>query len=146
MIIYLDTSALVPLLIHEPTSSACREAWDATDGVLATRLVYVEAAAALAMAERMGRITAPTATTARAMLARLWKSVMVIEIDEPLMHEAARISVDRGLRGYDAVHCAAAATANDDLLVGVAGDQALIVAWQAEGIATMDTNGPPHAG
>ncbi|MEI2775609.1 MAG: hypothetical protein V9G19_06470 [Tetrasphaera sp.] len=31
MIVYLDTSALVPLMIEEPTSTACGELWDMHD-------------------------------------------------------------------------------------------------------------------
>ena len=49
MIGYLDTSALVPLLIGEATSPACREFWNTADAVTSTRLLYVEAVAALAL-------------------------------------------------------------------------------------------------
>ena len=57
MILYLDTSAFVPLLIAEPTSQTCGALWDAADRLATTRLTQVEAAAALAMAERLGRST-----------------------------------------------------------------------------------------
>ena len=53
MIVYVDTSALVPLLINEPTSEACGEIWDSADSITVTRLAYIEAVAALAMAERL---------------------------------------------------------------------------------------------
>jgi predicted nucleic acid-binding protein len=54
---YLDTSALVPLLIAEPTSAACRRFWDDADTVVFSRLLYVETAAALAQARRMDCLT-----------------------------------------------------------------------------------------
>jgi uncharacterized protein with PIN domain len=54
---YVDTSAFVPLLINEPTSEACRRFWDDADVVVSSRLLYVETAAALAQARRMGRLT-----------------------------------------------------------------------------------------
>lgn len=55
MIGYLDTSAFVPLLIDEPTSAACRRFWDDADEVVSSRPRYVETAAALAQARRLGR-------------------------------------------------------------------------------------------
>ena len=57
MIVYVDTSALVPLIISEPTSTAAQRLWDAAGRVVATPLVYVEAHSALAQAQRLGRIT-----------------------------------------------------------------------------------------
>lgn len=45
-----------------------------------------------------------------------------------------------GLRGYDAVHCAAAEMLKGDELVAAAGDSALLQAWQARGIAVADTD------
>lgn len=140
MIIYLDTSALVPLLIEEPTTAACRDVWDQAEVVLATPLGYVEAAAALAMAERMGRIAPELRASCQTRLERLWESVHVLEIDESVMRRAAAIAVQHGLRGYDAMHCAAASSANDDVLVAVSGDRDLLAAFQAEGVATLDTS------
>ncbi|HEY5854858.1 MAG TPA: type II toxin-antitoxin system VapC family toxin [Aldersonia sp.] len=58
MIGYLDTSALVPLLVAEPISPACRRLWDDADAVVSCRLMYVEVAAALAQAQRMDRLSA----------------------------------------------------------------------------------------
>lgn len=57
MILYVDTSALVPLLVDEPSTTVCGELWDGADSVTCVRLGYIEAVAALAMAERMGRVT-----------------------------------------------------------------------------------------
>ena len=34
MIAYFDTSALVPLLIDEPSTSTCQELWEQADDVL----------------------------------------------------------------------------------------------------------------
>jgi predicted nucleic acid-binding protein len=140
VIVYVDTSALVPLLIDEPTSDACGELWDSARSVTTTRLAYIEAAAALALAERMGRLTAREAQDARAVLGGLWPVVDVIELDQDLMSEASRLAVVHGLRGYDPTHCAAAVAANDAELVAASGDSRLLAAWQTEGIAVRDTN------
>jgi uncharacterized protein len=62
---YLDTSAFVPLLVAEPGSPACRRFWDDADTVVSCRLLYVEAAAALAQAQRMARLDARRYVRAR---------------------------------------------------------------------------------
>jgi predicted nucleic acid-binding protein len=113
VILYVDTSALVPLLIDQSTSDACGELWDAADNVTATRLAYIEAAAALAMAKRMGRISTREARDGRSVLDDLWQVVDVIELDHELMSAAATLAVAHGLRGYDATHCAAALAVRD---------------------------------
>lgn len=142
MIVYVDTSALVPLLIDEPASPACGELWDSADSVTSTRLAYVETVAALAMAERMGRISTTEVRNGWAVLDELWQVVDVIELDQALMSEAARMSVLHRLRGYDATHCAAAVAANDVELVAASGDSRLLAAWRAEGVAVRDTQAP----
>ena len=139
MILYVDTSALVPLLIEEPTSAACGELWDAADSVVVTRLAYVETTAALAMAGRMARISEAQASEARSLLDDLWVVTHVIELGPSLMEAAARSAVVHGLKGYDAVHCAAGVSVNDVDLVAASGDQQLIAAWRAEGLAVRDT-------
>ena len=140
MIIYVDTSALVPLLINEPTSEACGELWDSADSITVTRPAYVEAIAALAMAQGMGRISMEEATDGRSVLDDLWPVVDVIELDRELMFEAARLAVVHGLRGYEATHCAAAVAVNDAEFVAASGDARLLTAWRAEGVAVRDTN------
>lgn len=139
MIVYVDTSALVPLLIDEPTSDACGELWDSADAITTTRLAYVEAVAALAMAERMGRISTREVSDGRAVLDELWPVVNVAELDDDLMARAAELALVHGLRGYDATHCAAAVVAGDSDLVAASGDQRLLAAWRSEGIAVRDT-------
>lgn len=140
MILYVDTSALVPLLVDEPTSAGCGELWDGADSVTSTRLAYIEAVAALAHAERMGRIAASAVRGGRSVLDDLWSVVDVIELDQALMAYAADLAIAHGLRGYDATHCAAAIAANDAELVAASGDTRLLAAWRAEGVAVRDTN------
>lgn len=140
MILYLDTSAFVPLLVTEPTSERCGMLWDHADRLVTVRLTFVEAAAAIAMAERIERLTAEQADMARQNLAQLWPQIDVIELDEQLSIAAAQAARAHGLRGYDAVHCAAATTLLDETLVAAAGDTRLISAWGASGLAVADTN------
>lgn len=135
MIAYFDTSALVPLLIDEPTSAACREMWDAADSVVSVRLAYVEASAALAAAERLGRISVAEHDGALDLLEDLWRDVDIIELNQELAENAAACARSYALRGYDAVHCAAGVMLDDDDLVAVAGDDALLGAWSKAGLA-----------
>lgn len=51
MITYLDMPAFIPLLVQEPASADCRRIWDAASASVTTRLLYVEATAALHQAE-----------------------------------------------------------------------------------------------
>ena len=60
----------------------------------------------------------------------------MVEIDAALTRAAGGLAETRRLRGYDAVHLAAAVRVRDDDLVVVAGDTALLEAARAEGIAT----------
>jgi hypothetical protein len=71
----------------------------------------------MAMAERAGRVTAAEASDGRVVLDELWTAVDVIELNRDLMSHAAQLAVDHGLRGYDAVHCAAAVAVEDPRLV-----------------------------
>jgi hypothetical protein len=118
----------------------CRRFWDDADVIVTSRLLYVEAAAALAQARRMGRLTAQQHREAGAILDALWAQIDVVEIDEPLVQRAATLASDLGLRGYDAVHCAAAEQLNDDNVVAASGDRQLLDAWSALGVDTFDTN------
>ena len=141
MILYADTSALVPLVISEPSSPACAELWDAADRVAAARIVYVEARAALAMAERQERVSRRQANAARRAIDDLWVVIDVVELDHELMTTAAQLARTHALRANDATHCAAAIAVNDPELVAASGDARLLAAWQAESVASeRDTN------
>lgn len=139
MILYLDTSALVPLIVVEQATRAAGELWDAADGVASARIAYVEAAAALAMAKRLGGVTNAQFATGRRLLDQLWSEMDVVELDEDLVNAAAGLAETHGLRGYDAVHCAAAVSLSDAELVAASEDRGLLRAWQGEGLAIRDT-------
>lgn len=140
MIGYLDTSAFVPILIRESSSDHCREFWNDADAVASSRLLYVEIAAALSQAHRMRRIPPRVHRASLRVLDRLWSELEIVEIDEELTGRAAVLADMYGLRGYDAVHCAAAEQIDDDDLVAASGDRQLLDAWRKLGIATLDTN------
>jgi predicted nucleic acid-binding protein len=131
---------LVPLLVTEPTSPACRRFWDDADTIVSCRLSYVEAAAALAQAHRLGRLTLKEHADSLTRLDDLWEQINVVEVDDVLIRRAAELAALFGLRGYDAVHCASAEQLIDQDLVAAAGDGQLLDAWSSLGVATFDPN------
>ncbi|WP_409331881.1 type II toxin-antitoxin system VapC family toxin [Trujillonella humicola] len=140
MIAYLDTSAIIPLLIEEPASETCTALWDAAADVVCSRIGYVEAAAALAQAARLGRVTDDQQDQSLTLLDHFWDEVTVLPVDEPLVRRAAALAREHSLRGYDAVHCAAALVIADPDLVVASGDRDLLAAWETEGLQVVDTH------
>ncbi|MEU0095916.1 type II toxin-antitoxin system VapC family toxin [Kribbella sp. NPDC006257] len=142
MLCYFDTSAIVPLLIQEPSSAACRRLWDDADDVATSRLLHVEAAAALAQAVRTGRITADREAVALRELDRFWRDFLIIEPTALVIGRAAALTSAHCLRAYDAVHCAAAEQVNDDDLVFASGDRQQLKAGRSLGFSVADINTP----
>lgn len=140
MIAYFDTSALVPLLIDEPASSICERLWDDAEDVVSVRIAYVEAAAAIAQARRLERLTRSQQRDALRLLDETWDQFQLIDVDEPLVHRAGALADLHSLRGYDATHCAGAESINDADVVAASGDWQLLAAWRAIGMHTFDVN------
>ena len=136
MIAYFDTSALVPLLIAEEGSASVRHLWDAAGRVASARLIYPEARAALAQARRLERLTARQIRSAVRELDERYDQLDLIDLDDALARHGGELAEAYALRGYDAVHLAAAERLGDPDLVVVAGDRALLHAAEAEGLAT----------
>ena len=139
MIAYFDTSAIIPLIIDEPSSEITGRLWDAAERIVSVRVLYPEARAALARAERMQRVTRRQHAAAIAELEAIIAQVDHIEINAPLARLAGDLAHNHGLRGYDAVHLAAAATAADTELVVVTSDSDLGRAATSLGIAVALT-------
>ena len=140
MILYLDTSAFVPLIVAEPTSALCRRLWDDADDVVSSVALRPEAASALWRARHSGRISAVQHTELLDHLAELTGQMHLVVVDDRLSRRAADLASAHGLRGYDAVHAATALTvvARDGL--AASGDTSLLATWQAAPIATCDIN------
>ncbi len=136
MIVYFDTSALLPILIEEPSSGLASRLWDEADRVVSSSLVYVEGRAALAMARRMDRITARQLRTAVNDFEGLHQQIDMVGVTSALVKEAGDAAERLGLRGYDAVHLASAQLVNDPEMVFATGDQRLQEAARAVGMAT----------
>lgn len=140
MLLYLDTSAFIPLVLEEPSSSLCRSLWRDAAGVCSSAIVRVESAAALAQAHRMGRLTAEQLSTCLASARELLDQTALLAPTPAVLSDAADLAVRLGLRGYDAVHAASATSVGSPDLVAVAGDGALLGAWRRLGLTTVATS------
>jgi len=106
MILYLDTSALVKLLVQEAHSERVREV-AMRSSVIATHLItYAEACAAFARYARFRR-DKTLFQRLRRTLDRHWRQWDIVAADETLVRRAGELAGRYGLRGYDSVHLAA---------------------------------------
>lgn len=140
MIAYFDTSALILLLIEEPGSSRAERLWDVADHVTSVRLIYTEARAALAQAARLGRLPSAGLATTLAGLEGLYSQLDLLEVDDLLVRRAGELAQHHALRGYDALHLAAAERVGGATTVVVAGDHDLCLAAGALGLAIANTS------
>ncbi len=105
MVLYLDTSALVKLFVSEPDDQLVRELVQRADVVATSRVAYAEACSAIARSRREGRLTESPFRAALAELKAKWPDFAAVEVDELM---AGDLAVKHALRGFDAVHLAAA--------------------------------------
>lgn len=141
MIVYFDTSAIIPLLVDETSSLTASRLWDEADRLVSSRLVYAEGRAALAMAHRMERLTDEGLRTAVRDFESLHDQLDIVEVTPVLVRDAGSLAERFALRGYDAVHLASALLLHDPDLVLAAGDLSLVQAAQELGIATAELRG-----
>jgi hypothetical protein len=140
VIAYFDTSALIPLIIDEPSTVVCQRLWNDASRVASVRLLFAEACAALGRARRIGRLTTPRLDKAIVMLDEIVAELDHVEVTEDLIRSAGALARTHGLRGYDAVHLAAGSKVSDDDVVFVTGDSNLATAARTLGIAVANTN------
>ena len=108
MITYVDTSTLLKRLLQEAGSDQADIVWNAADVLASAVTVVVESRAALAAAQRGGRLTAAEHDHAKAGLVDLFEELTFVDITDALIAEAAELAGGEALGGYDAVHLAAA--------------------------------------
>ena len=124
MAFYLDTSALVKLVVAEPETAALRSWIKSADrDLVASDLARTELM-------RVVRRVVPD----RALLAReVLESVILVEVTNAVFEEAGRLHPAE-IRSLDAIHLAAALDLGDDLEGLVTYDQRLAEGALANGI------------
>ena len=108
MNLYLDASALVKRYVAEAGSAQVGQII-AQANVVGTALISrAEVSAALGKAVRIGVLTPQQAAAALQVFRAEWGSFVRIQLTESVIARADDLAWSRGLRGYDAVHLAAA--------------------------------------
>jgi predicted nucleic acid-binding protein len=108
LILYLDTSALVKIYVDEPGRTAVMRELGSAVAVATVRIAYAEARAAFARKRREGGLDAKGLRQAVERLDEDWATYSIVDVIEPLVRRAGGLAERHGLRGYDAVHLAAA--------------------------------------
>lgn len=108
MIAYVDASALVKRYVAEPGTEDVEALLGAASAVGTAIVSRTEVTAALGRAARMEIVTREGASKARKLFAADWDFLLRLPVTEPLTLRAAGLAWDLGMRGYDAIHLAAA--------------------------------------
>jgi predicted nucleic acid-binding protein len=96
----------VKLLVRERGTEEANDLFLSARRVRSSRVLIPEAHAAVARAWRTGRVGPRAATRSLETASVLLAQIQPIELHRALADSAARLAVDHGLRGYDAVHLA----------------------------------------
>ncbi len=108
MIAYIDTSTLLKLIINEVGSDHAVTIWTSADTVASVSLITAEARASLGAAKRGQRLTNRQHAAASKELDALLAGLHIVQATEDLIADATELAENEALRGYDAVHLAAA--------------------------------------
>jgi predicted nucleic acid-binding protein len=142
VICYFDTSMVIKLLVDdEDVRDHADRLWRVATSVVCAEIGYVEARAALAGVRRSRRLSARAFSTAKRELDRLWEQLAVVVVDTTLVRAAAEYAETASLRGYDAVHLAAARRSGADVLV--TSDRQLASAALNHGFAVAGAGAQP---
>jgi predicted nucleic acid-binding protein len=138
MTLYADASFLVKLFIAEAGSDEAQSLL-ALPSIIGTALISrAEVAAGLARAAKIGRVSSTEASQALAKFGGQWPRLLRLPVNEGLVARAEELAWELNLRGYDAVHLAAALTwqemLNEPLTIATY-DRQLWLAAQTQGLA-----------
>jgi len=136
--LYLDTSALVKKYVEETRSGEVRRCIGRHQSIATATIARAEAAATFARAVRRGSLPEAAARAGHQRFVREWKTYMRIRVTESLVARADDIAWAFRLRGYDAVHLAAALEWHNRIGVEITlatFDEEL---WRAAGEAGLD--------
>ncbi|MSP62892.1 MAG: PIN domain-containing protein [Myxococcales bacterium] len=136
---FWDSSALVPLVVEEPSSPACRRLYRSDPGVMVWVLTRVEMISAVQRRNREGELRGPAADSCRRVdrLAARWQEMVELG---PARDRAERLLAAHPLRAADAMQLAAALVLWDERPKGrpfVTLDSALATAARAEGFEVI---------
>jgi predicted nucleic acid-binding protein len=105
LILYLDTSSLVKLYVDEDCSDIVRDWVEEAEAVATSRVAYPEALSAFTRRWNRGDLTDEEMSLARESFAGDWPIFVLLPVNE---RRAGGLVLEHLLRGFDAVHLAAA--------------------------------------
>ena len=108
MILYLDASALVKRYVAEPGSSEVAEVIAKAEVVGTAIISRAEVAAALSRSVRVRVLSSDDASASLQDFRNEWLDLVRVQITEMVVSQADMLAWKHGLRGYDAIHLAAA--------------------------------------
>ena len=144
MVRFWDTSALVPLLVEEATSEACRLLLQGNPPMVVWALTRTELASAVWRRARVGDIAAadmPVVIDRLASLAARWNEVTDLDL---VRDRADRLLAVHSLRAADAQQLAAALVVCEERPKGrdfITSDGALAFCARAEGFTVIVPEG-----
>lgn len=125
--VYLDSSALVKLVIPEPETATLRAELETWDRYVSSALVQTEVV----------RACARVSSTARRVAERMVASLDLIAIDDEILNGAARLK-PLELRTLDAIHVASAQTLGSALGAVIAYDTRLVQGAKTARLTTLE--------
>ncbi len=137
MILYVDTSAHIKQYVQEPGSDVVAQWIGEAMSVGCAIIGQAEMIAVLAKLVRMKLITRRVALIKIEEIQSDWRNIAHLQITDSLVAHAGDLAWQHGLRGYDAVHLAAALAWQNGLRLPVTlatFDRQLWDAAQAEGL------------
>jgi predicted nucleic acid-binding protein len=140
VILYLDTSALIKRYVNETGSPDVRRWLQSADDKATVLITRTEMSAAINRLLRMKFLSQEDYASALDEFRTDWRNYHRLPITEPLVARADTLACEHNLRGYDAVHLAAALTWQDllDLPVTVVTyDKELTEAARASGMEVL---------
>jgi len=107
--------------MEETGSSLAVKLWNSAYPVASSILLYPEARAALAAAQRAGRLTEKTYPRVVAEFEEKYEELVAVGVDQVIARSAGSQAESFGLRGYDAVHLATA--------LDLGGEEVALITW-----------------
>lgn len=140
---YLDTSAIVKWFVDEDGSDVMVAALEAAAELATCRVAYTETRAVFAALHRAGRLDEVGLLVMRTMLDGFhWQELQVVEVTAALAERGADLAERHALRGFDALHLAAALELAGEDLVVATWDGRLWDAARIEGVAVLPAGRP----
>lgn len=140
MNLYLDTSALIKRYVNETGSPNMREWLSSADAKATALITRAEMSAAINRLLRMKFLSQEDYASALDEFHADWRDYHRLPVNEPLVARADLLACEHDLRGYDAIHLAAALTLQEllDLPVTlVTYEKELVAAALASGMAVL---------